>query len=222
MDKGLGRLQAFDTRDARFSLGAYTLSLPAPTSRVRYWHSYNQYFDQGPTPQCVEYAWHHWLVDSPIRHGELPLWKFGSVYNRAQQIDEWEGDNYDGTSVRAGAKALVELGYISQYLWTWDINTIIDTVLSIGPVVVGTNWYSSMFEPDSAKRGLVDLSGSVVGGHAYVINGVNLGAEEFRAKNSWSKDWGRTGHFRIKIRDMERLINEDGEACLATEKKVVV
>lgn len=219
---GLGRLQSIDSRDILYSLGTYVMSLPEVDSKVRYWHSYNQYFDQGPTSQCVEYAWHHWLVDSPIRHGEQPLWQFGSVYNRAQQIDEWEGEDYDGTSVRAGAKVLQELGYISQYLWTWDINTIIDTVLKVGPVVVGTYWYESMFYPDLSKLGRIEVNGRLAGGHAYVINGVNLGAEEFRIKNSWSRDWGRTGHARIKISDMERLINEDGEACLAVENKIVV
>jgi hypothetical protein len=138
------------------------------------------------------------------------------MYSEAQKVDEWEGEDYDGTSVRAGAKILQQMGYISQYLWAWDIETVLSTLLNVGPVVVGTLWYESMFDPDPLY-GLVKIEGEAVGGHAYVLNGVNLNSGLIRAKNSWSKEWGKNGHFRIKIEDFERLLHEDGEACIATE-----
>ena len=62
-------------------------------------------------------------------------------------------------------------GKISSYLWTFDVNVLITTVLTVGPVVVGTNWYNNMFTPD--RNGLIRIGGRIVGGHAYEINGVD-------------------------------------------------
>lgn len=137
------------------------------------------------------------------------------TYQRAQTMDEWPGEDYDGTSVRAGAKVLQDTGFISEYRWAWDGMEAIRAVLDIGPVVVGTNWYEGMFEPND--RGLVVPSGSIAGGHAYLIDGANLNRGLVRLKNSWSKSWGRGGRAVMTITDFSRLISEDGEACLATE-----
>ena len=38
-------------------------------------------------------------------------------------------------------------------------------------------------------------------------------------KNSWGKLWGQKGHVYISFKDMERLIKEQGEICLAKEIK---
>jgi C1A family cysteine protease len=106
---------------------------------------------------------------------------------------------------------------ISSYLWTYDINVLINTVLTKGPVVVGTKWYSSMFTPD--RNGVIRVLGRVAGGHAYVINGVDRNTKLFRIKNSWGKTWGKSGHAYISFTDMARLIRENGEVCLAIENK---
>lgn len=141
------------------------------------------------------------------------------MYTEAQKEDEWEGTDYDGTSVRAGAKVLQALGYIETYLWAWDINTLIESVLTLGPVVVGTTWYEGMFEPDR-RTGQVRPTGRIVGGHAYVITGASRKSGKFRFKNSWSRGWGLNGRFTMTFEDFEMLLNDDGEACLAVEKRV--
>jgi len=136
------------------------------------------------------------------------------VYRDAQVVDEWPGENYNGTSVRAGAKVLADRGHIGEYRWAWDLETVVRALLDVGPVVVGTNWYSGMFEPN---QGIIDISGTVAGGHAYLLNGVNRNKGMIRLKNSWGRDWGSRGHAYISFEDMDRLIKEDGEACLALE-----
>ena len=64
--------------------------------------------------------------------------------------------------------------------------------MNLGPVVVGTYWYSSMFYPD--RNGLIKINGGIAGGHAYVINGVDKTKKLFRIKNSWGQSWGIRQH----------------------------
>jgi hypothetical protein len=139
------------------------------------------------------------------------------LYGQAQEVDEWEGSNYDGTSVRAGAKVLQAKGWIKEYRWTTSVEDLALAVLTTSPVVVGTNWYYNMFMTD--LKGFIKPQGALVGGHAYLINGVNKDREMFRIKNSWGQDWGRSGNAFISYADMQRLLNEEGECCLAVENK---
>ena len=211
----LGREFILDTRDQNYLI-KNILPQKAPSVTSKYWNANEWWGNQGNTPQCVGYAWAHWIEDGPITHGGIPpIISPTLIYKQAQKIDEWAGENYDGTSVRAGAKYLKNNGKISSYLWAYDLNTLINTVLTKGPVVVGTNWYYNMFFP--SKSGLIKLGGRLSGGHAYVINGVDTKTKLFRIKNSWGKGWGQQGHAFISFTDMTRLIKERGEICLAIE-----
>jgi hypothetical protein len=60
-------------------------------------------------------------------------------------------------------------------------------------------------------------SAEIVGGHCYVLNGVNTTARVFRMKNSWGRGWGIDGRASISFADMERLILDNGEACMAVQ-----
>lgn len=216
---GLGRRFSPDERDSAFPMSRI-VQAETPTRAWRYWHQGGWWGDQGAKPQCVAYAWLHWLEDGPVTHRDTPppVEDPTATYRAAQRIDEWPGESYDGTSVRAGAKVLKQLGYISSYLWAWDAPTVIRAVLTSGPVVMGTWWYDSMFRPDA--DGFVRVAGSRVGGHAWVVNGVNVERGVVRCKNSWGREWGRRGNFWLSIADLDRLISEQGEACIASERRL--
>lgn len=213
-DYGLGRRYKEDERDRAYPMQT---ALPQESAGItyRYWWTGGAWMDQGATPTCVGHAWAHWLEDGPVTQPEYDANPF-SIYTQAQKIDEWPGEDYAGTSVRAGAKVLQREGLISEYRWAWTLDTIIQALLTTGPVVVGTPWHEGMSNPDA--DGFVVPTGSVVGGHAYLATGINTSREIIRFKNSWGRGWGKRGHFYMRLEHAEKLISHRwSEACLALE-----
>lgn len=238
----LGRRHAPDPRDAQYPMRAVlpTAVLPA----YRYWAGSRVHLNQtGDT--CVANAWTHLVCDSPHSHrladvdADNPGWRIpgsvswgagyvdaqsgetgfrGYLYGQAQQIDEFsDTPPQGGTSVRAGAKVLQELGVIASYHWAAGIADLVDAVLLYGPVIVGTSWYESMFTPVGADA-ILTISGAVAGGHAWKIDGYNQQTQLFRMKNSWGSGWGLNGYAHISADDVARLVfDEQGEGCIAVE-----
>jgi hypothetical protein len=205
-----GRLYKPDPRDNKFLMKP-NLKKAASIS-YRYWSVGNP-LDQGATPQCVAYAGFKYLTAGPVKNVKLPFTP-SQLYKFAQENDEWPGENYDGTSVRGLFKYLNKTGYVPKYEWTFDANVLSAFILTIGPVVVGTDWLSNMM--DCPKSGILKVSGSVEGGHGYVLHGYNQTKKLFRMINSWG-DWGQNGKAWIHLEDFQGLLGNQGEACTATE-----
>lgn len=229
----MGRIYTPDERDLQYPMRAGLPSAkkmaanPLPTRKT--WGIKPPVLDQGKTGTCVAQAWHNFLRCKPTQTVKTAPPAF-TLYRELIIVDEYPGNDNEvnllddelqyGSSVRAGVKALEARGHIKQYLWAFDISTVVEWVLTKGPVVMGTNWYDSMFT--KTTDGILKVEGTVAGGHAWMVRGVDTKKRLVGpCANSWGKDWGKNGEFYLSFADFERLIHEQGEACAAVEKKVI-
>jgi hypothetical protein len=213
---GLGRKLAHDPRDKAFPLKA---AQPQRNVSARTWYV-RGVLDQGSTSQCVAYSGSKYLTCHPICN--KPPMTEAEFYHQCQLVDEWPGTDYDGTSVRALFKVLKRLGLVSEYRWTWNVDTMVNHVLSTGPMVCGTEWFMGMF--DSDRNDFLIPDGEPAGGHAWLIIGADINKKcydgsrgAFRMLNSWGASWSSNGRAYVSFKDMQKLLDLDGEACVATE-----
>jgi C1A family cysteine protease len=184
--------------------------------------------DQGATSQCVAYSGLKWLTSHPLvnKPAFVPVW----LYKEAQKVDEWPGEDYDGTSVRALFKVLKREGYVSEYRWAFDLETVVNHVLTTGPLVMGTAWDAELSNPDASNY--IEPGARIENsqeGHAWLIIGANRkrlnpnsterGA--VRMINSWGAGWGDKGRAWMSFKSLAQLIEIDGEAAAAIEAKKV-
>jgi len=111
-------------------------------------------------------------------------------------------------------KALRDLKLVKGYKWCFGLDDVLKTLSTVGPVEVGVNWYEGFDKPDA--HGLVKLSGSVRGGHAFELLGVDVEQQLVWAMNSWGEDYALHGRFAFSWKDLDRLLHEEGEASTVT------
>lgn len=142
-----------------------------------------------------------------------------NLYKRAQKLDEWEGESYEGSSVLGAAKAGQEMRWWDEYRWALGPGAEAaaeDVILAIGyngPVMVGSWWYDGMLDADS--RGFLRAAGKKVGGHAYLLTRYSVKLDAVWTPNSW----GGEGQGWISRSDLVSLLDDDGEACMAVNRR---
>lgn len=209
---GLGRLEQFDERSRNYPI---TAVLPTLAPRSYTW-SCGVQLAQGNIGACVGFSWVAELAARPTVIPGVDNAMGFHVYDEAQNLDEWPGDQYQGTSVIAGAKAIQARGHLSEYRWAFGISDLIMAVGYKGPAVLGIPWMSGMFDPDI--NGVIHATGPVAGGHAILAKGVSISKQRFRLHNSWSANWGLNGDCYISFADLEMLLHMGGEACIPIKR----
>lgn len=208
-DPRLGRLPQYDPRNTEYPIR--TLIPPTYAPRSYTWRC-APYLNQGNVGACVGFAIAHEIAARPVEIPTVVNDLGFRIYHDAQQLDEWPGDAYEGTSVLAGIKAGKALGYYEEYRWAFTLEDVVLTLGYKGPVVLGVNWYTGMMTADGA--GMIHVSGQVEGGHAILAKGVNIKTEMIRLHNSWGTWWGRGGDALISFEDVARLLRQSGDACI--------
>lgn len=226
-ERTFDRIPQFDERSRNFPVRALLAS--SVRRRNKTWKTANP-TDQGREGACVGHGWTTEALSTPIRVDlnrlkaqtpRIPDEFAQFVYKAAQKIDPWEGEDYSGTSVLAGVKVLQSLGLVKEYRWCFSTDDVVDTVLSKGPVVLGIKWFSGMY---SAPDGVLSVSGNVVGGHCITAVGYRVASPKLNGEdgvllqNSWGADWGVNGQALIRLSELDRLLQDQGEACVPTKR----
>lgn len=237
---GLGRQENFDDRSRNYPIRTLLAAAGINYGRSYTW-ACSVVLHQGNEGTCVGCGWTHKLAGRPVVDSSLDYPFARQLYADIVLIDPWpqnDGPDYSfGTDVLSGAKILHQRGKIKEYRWAFGIEDLI-LAIRFSPAVLGLNWYDSMFDPEA--NGFLRIAGALAGGHCVIANGVKLvyragtttaqkrSAQWFsfldidksfiRIHNSWGANWGINGEAFISIRDMQRLLSERGEACIAIEK----
>lgn len=204
-----GRLIQFDKRSRNYPIRA--LIVPSAKPRSYTW-SCGIVLNQGNESSCTGNAVAHEAAARPVVVSGITELTASTLYIRARQIDEWPGEDYDGSSVLAAMKAGQERGWYKEYRWAFGEADLALAIGHKGPAVLGINWYEGMEEIDS--KGMLQVTGGVLGGHAILCNGYSATKKIYRLHNSWGPAWGINGECFISSADMTRLLKEDGEACI--------
>lgn len=192
---------------------------PAPTADV-IWADPHAVLDQGNYGTCVGNGWAQFGNSDPVEDNFSEK-DARAIYYEATVIDgqpdnpDAPGGGQQGSTVRSGAKAMVNRGRIKAYAFANSTDTITAWLRSSGPVVVGTDWTNDMFYPDA--QGFVAPSGGVAGGHCYLLIGVSADGNVYTFLNSWGSSFGLGGRFKMKVSDFAGLLANQGEACTAVE-----
>lgn len=246
-DIRLGRLPEFDEKSRKFALRDLVPVAKQTVVKGKSWYC-PLHYDQGIAISNVTRGWDPSgctgfssgmdIIASPkpvYPRIINPRFCF-ELYRLAQDYDEWEDHNYEGSSVLGVAKALAKLGFIGQYRWAFGIDDVLMALTHLGGVVVGSDWQNSMFDP--RPNGLITVEGGeneTAGGHAYFLQSIIvskiymrwlLGRNEkirdcplLRIHQTWGNDWGIKGDALIWADDLERLlkgISYPGEARITT------
>lgn len=215
---GLGFIEHKDEQSREY--GVRALLAPRGKRYEQVWKMQDQFpLNQGEEGACVGFGWAAELAAEPVRYNTNDGYAF-QLYEHARAIDRNDGRHYDaGATLLAGAKLCKRLGMVSEYRWAFGMGDVIDALVQKGPVVLGVGWYEGMYETD--KNGLVSIKGSKVGGHCILANGYYPAhpkhGECIQWINSWGPTYGLNGVGFVKLPDLERLLAEQGEACIATD-----
>jgi hypothetical protein len=116
--------------------GHAIVAKPVGVSDLYTWWSF---YDQGSEGACVGFSSSR-AVSFTNRERYDARW----LYREAQKIDEWPGESYDGTSVRAGMEVLRTVGHrrflngvskpsdtvrgIAEYRWASTVDAVLDAL----------------------------------------------------------------------------------------------
>jgi len=170
-------------------------------------------FDQGDLGSCTGNAAAGLLMTEPFYFADRQLDEADAVelYSRATRLDRFRGvypPTDTGSSGLAVMRAARQEGYLSGYAHAFGLQHAL-AALVLQPVITGVPWYEGFDKPDAS--GMVEIRGSIRGGHEFEVVGIDVDARTVRCVNSWSAAWGDAGYFVMSWETWDQLLHEQGD-----------
>src|SRR5580765_2027274 len=238
---GLGRRFVEDDRDAEYPMRLLMAGPPVKRKARKIW-TLKHLLHQGREGTCVGHGAEAWMLSAPIMKKDPTTPPTAvDIYLGACLLDEFpqndQGDLTFGTTVRAAFKWLQDRGNLTgSYNHATDVNTVADFLAGMdargtyvgGPVVIGVNWYDSMFDVNAEGFVDVPVGAMVRGGHCVCLIGWDQARGAALGQNSWGTEFGfpdpktgiKTGRFWMAGETLDRLLHEEGEAIAASERRI--
>ncbi len=219
-DPLLGRNVGHDPRSRAY---AYQPS-GAPLHSVRH-HSHIETLDQhvgsctcNTVVKLCSYDQHWQTLNQDIQQTALrtnPNMMVDDWYRETTRNDEfagaWEPDD-TGSSGTAASKTAVRRGYAKGFRHSFSFDDTLAMLVEMA-IGVGVWWPSTFDQPDSTGFVSLRSTSRKRGGHEFVLDEIDVEHELVWGQNSWGPDWGvDRGRFNFTWADLERLLNEDGDA----------
>lgn len=205
----LGRVEATDGRDR--PMAAMLAEAPLHS---RYYRT-GPVLDQGQTNSCVGFTCRQWMQTAPVMFKAAAPTGL-DVYQYALTVDEYNGEQDTGTSIRAGVKSLQHFGRVASYVFASTAEEVRQWIVGDkGSVIVGTQITENMAKPSAG--GYMVPTGRILGGHAYLLMGYSVSRGAFRVCNSWGRGWGSKGRAWIRYTDFSDLLMARGDAVGVVE-----
>ncbi len=199
--------------------------------------------NQGNTPKCVKYSAATALAAAPIMYGHTPEsviqavevrvveagpqvnvpLVYDDLYSWGQAHDEWPGEDYEGTSVRAGQEYLLRIRKSARYVWATSFDEAKDYITRVGsaPMILGIDWMQQMDKP--LKIGgayYITPGGPVLGGHAICTLWRDGRKKAWRMQQTWGPDFGDDGIVYLPDDGFNYLVFQaNGEAVSFVEQR---
>ena len=162
-------------------------------------------------------------------HNEKSTISVRSIYVKAKEYDEWPGEDYEGTSVLGGLKAMHKDGVFTEQDWPYSrknnpvpgtqpkykisnytelkgIEGVLDTLRKKKPVVTEIKLTPGFSRAGPGGRVVLSDPQILWGGHAICIVGYNSQTTEFKFANSWGTSWANGGFGFIRSSDLEMIL----------------
>ena len=188
----------------------------------RVWTTRSEPLDQGLEGECVGFSIAGELAAKPYAY-TVDNRTGRKIFAWAREFDRLEGRYFtEGATLLAGAKAIRKAGAVYKFGWNFGIDDTINWIVRRGPVVLGINWYESMYE--TTPQGLVMADGQIAGGHAIMANGFwpahPVFGDVLVLTNSRGSGWGINGRGYLPVETANRLLKEDGESLALVDVPV--
>jgi hypothetical protein len=142
-----------------------------------------------PTPVVIGVNWYaEFGISRLTSFLNSKLYDARWLYHEAQKVDEWPGEDYEGTSVRAGLDVLRTRGHY--------VNGLSRLQPSLKEGIKANRWITGI---DDCMK---------------VLGHVNIDYVEF--VNSWGRDYPHV--VRMPATVLDRLWKEDGEMGVVTDR----